>query len=267
MGPFLDSIGITDVVHQTSLIKEIVKVKRSLLPHLYRDLETIDVTTDGVTLKVFLELAEMILDKLPALGDDKTTAHVCKHIIKPATRKHKITYYQHIKRLDPSNVGVATVYICHAWSYLFVDVVDALRNHFQDAPDTYIWFDLFCINQHTFKAADHDHIWWDTILHPIIKNIGYTVMILSPWFDIVPLKRTWCLYELYCTIETNSRFEVAMSGSNFEIFMKTIATDSGIIIRIDRTDTRRFINDDAFRTDDDDDNDDDDNGSDIDDDE
>jgi len=49
--------------------------------------------------------------------------------------------------------------------------------------------------------------------------------------------------------------------------MKTIATDSGIIIRIDRTDTRRFINDDAFRTDDDDDNDDDDNGSDIDDDE
>jgi hypothetical protein len=236
MIPFLDSIGITDIVHQKSLMKEIVKVKRSLLPHLYRDLESIDITTNGVILKVFLQLAELIIDKLASSSsssssssciEDATTAYVCKHIIIPTTRKHQITYCQHVKRLDHNDVGVATVYICHAWSYLFIDVVDALRNHFQDAPDTYIWFDLFCINQHTFKAADHDHTWWGNILQPVIRNIGYTVMILSPWFDIVPLKRTWCLYELYCTIETNSRFEVAMSESNTEVFMKSIATDSG----------------------------------------
>ena len=230
MIPFLDSIGVTDVVHQKLMLKEIIKVKQSLLPHLYRDLEAIDFTTYGVTLKVFLQLADAIKEKLASSIDNATTAYVCKHIVIPTTRKHKITYCQHVKRLNHNDVGEATVYICHAWSYLFVDVVDALRNHFQDAPDTYIWFDLFCVNQHIFKAADHDHTWWGNILQPVIRNIGNTVMVLSPWFDIVPMKRTWCLYELYCTIVTNSRFEVAMSGSNSEVFMKSIAIDSGDLL-------------------------------------
>ena len=231
MIPFLDSIGVTDVVHQKLMLKEIIKVKQSLLPHLYRDLETIDFTTYGVTLKVFLKLADAIKEKLASSSiDNATTAYVCKHIIIPTTRKHKITYCQHVKRLNHNDVGEATVYICHAWSYLFVDVVDALRNHFQDAPDTYIWFDLFCVNQHIFKAIDHDHTWWGNTLQSLIESIGYTVMIVSSSSNLIPLKRTWCLYELYCTIVTNSRFEVAMSGSNLEVFLKSMANDSGNLL-------------------------------------
>jgi len=222
MIPFLDSIGVTDIVHQTIIAMEINKFKTRMKPFHHQ------FSRDGVRLKVFIDLIDQMGGR--STVGTMTTSDVGKSFIKTITSSASSSYCQHVKRHNHNDVGEATVYICHAWSYLFVDVVDALWNHFQDAPDTYIWFDLFCVNQHIFKAADHDHTWWGNILQPVIRNIGNTVMVLSPWFDIVPMKRTWCLYELYCTIVTNSRFEVAMSGSNLEVFLKSMANDSGSLL-------------------------------------
>jgi hypothetical protein len=222
MIPFLDSIGVTDVVHQTIIAMEINKFKTRMKPFDHQ------FSRDGVRLKVFTDLIDQMGGR--STVGTMTTSDVGKSFIKTSTSSASSSYCQHVKRHNHNDVGEATVYICHAWSYLFVDVVDALRNHFQDAPDTYIWFDLFCVNQHIFKAIDHDHTWWGNTLQSLIESIGYTVMIVSSSSNLIPLKRTWCLYELYCTIVTNSRFEVAMSGSNSEVFMKSIAIDSGDLL-------------------------------------
>lgn len=46
--------------------------------------------------------------------------------------------------------------------------------------------------------------------------------VLSPWNDPVPLTRGWCLFELYCTIITNSKFDIAMSDVTQKQFLQDI---------------------------------------------
>ena len=84
--------------------------------------------------------------------------------------------------------------------------------------------DLFIINQH--HSADIDSSWLSS-LRACIDSIGQTVMVLTtPWRKARPLSRGWCLFELYCTIVTNSSFEVAMSKSQRDDFLSTLSLES-----------------------------------------
>jgi hypothetical protein len=76
---------------------------------------------------------------------------------------------------DCNEVNAATVFISHAWKYTFLDVIDALVNHFQSTPDIIIWFDLFSNNQH--KAIDLDFHWWCNTFKSAIQAFGHTVMV------------------------------------------------------------------------------------------
>eukprot|EP01037_Dinobryon_pediforme_P026157 gene26157-28578_t len=98
--------------------------------------------------------------------------------------------------------------------------MEALQHHFREEPDVIIWFDLFSVNQHIEQDLNYD--WWSTSFKSAIKQFGRTVMVLAPWHDPIPFTRGWCLFELYCTIVTKSRFEIAMSSSNIDAFVKDI---------------------------------------------
>ena len=50
---------------------------------------------------------------------------------------------------------------------------------------------------------------------------------LSPWNDPTPFTRAWCLFEIYCSIGTGSKLDVAMSGRDMKEFQETIRTDTG----------------------------------------
>lgn len=120
--------------------------------------------------------------------------------------------------------GSATEFISHAWMSKFVDVMDALEHHFRDTPDVIVWMDLFSINQH--HSADIDSSWLSS-LRACIDSIGQAVMVLAtPRRKARPLSRGWCLFELYCTIVTNSSFEVAMSKSQRDDFLSTLSLES-----------------------------------------
>jgi len=121
-------------------------------------------------------------------------------------------------------VGPANVFVSHAWKYLFLDVLDALRQYFEQRRaaeaqrgDVFIWFDLFCNNQHS--ATELPFEWWTRTFSSNIRLIGNTVMILAPWQAPVTLKRAWCLYEIFCTVETQSRFDVAMCHGEIKDFI------------------------------------------------
>lgn len=108
-------------------------------------------------------------------------------------------------KLDPSVeadvVKPATVFISHAWNYNFLDVVDSLYHHFQDKSlysSTYIWLDIFSINQHD-ESVKGDFNWWNQTFKGAITQIAHTLLILSPWKDPLPLRRAWCLFEIFCT--------------------------------------------------------------------
>eukprot|EP00300_Choanocystis_sp_HF-7_P004465 c13451_g1_i1.p1 GENE.c13451_g1_i1~~c13451_g1_i1.p1 ORF type:complete len:817 (-),score=108.55 c13451_g1_i1:94-2544(-) len=157
-----------------------------------------------------------------------TTNDVCEAFVKPETQLSKSTYCDLlIASGQGDGVAKATVFISHAWKFLFLDVVDALCLHFRGEEDAVVlWFDLFSNNQHT--APTREFKWWCNTFLSAIKSFGRTVMVLSPWDDPVPLTRAWCLFELYAAIQTDSRFEIALPPTEDARFHREYAVKYGV---------------------------------------
>ena len=157
---------------------------------------------------------------------EMTTTDVCEMIIKPLVRDYRCSYCDYLRNVLGRDdcVGAAQVFISHAWKYTFVDVISSLEYHFVDRdPNVLIWFDLFSNNQIIAPALDF--IWWSSTFKSAIEDFGYVVVICLPWKNPEPFRRAWCLFEVYCAIVTNSRFEVAMSASEHDSFLLSIVDD------------------------------------------
>jgi hypothetical protein len=156
--------------------------------------------------------------------EDLTTTEVCEKFIKPVTESSESSYCEFLRELKHEAVAEATVFISHAWKYKFLEVVDSLAQHFLQTPEVVVWFDLFSNNQH--KAVELDFSYWATTFQSAIQRFGRTVMVLAPWDHPIPLTRAWCLWELYCTAQTQSKFEVAMTRSAQMHFIEDVLADS-----------------------------------------
>ena len=156
-----------------------------------------------------------------------STTEVNRQAQKPLTYYRQSSYCDMAKAAGDSGVKPAVVFISHAWKYIFLDVVEALQYHFRDEPDAVIWFDLFSNNQHS--APDLDFHWWSYTFKSAIKEFGRTVMVMAPWSNPIPLTRAWCLFEVYCTVETKSRFEVAMSSAEHFSFIHDVSTSYAVV--------------------------------------
>lgn len=157
-----------------------------------------------------------ILDFVALIPSDKligmTTTQVCQEYILPLTSKSKDSYCEMLKKQKGGSekVGFATVFVSHAWKYLFSDVVDTLKNYFRgNRRDELLWFDLFSNNQHLAVNLDFD--WWCGTFKSAIKDFGHFVLVLAPWQNPIPFTRAWCLFEIYCAISTDSSFNIAIS--------------------------------------------------------
>eukprot|EP01039_Chlorochromonas_danica_P006268 gene6268-6909_t len=161
---------------------------------------------NGVRLSSFHEFVEACggMDNLQGL----TTADVCARFVMPMTRSLRCSYCDLLDKTSHAAVGTATVFVSHAWQYLFLEVVETLQGYFMDNPDVVVWLDLFSHNQH--KATQSHFPWWCESFKSAIGQFGHTVMVLSSWQDPIPLRRTWCLYEVYCSAEQTARFDIAL---------------------------------------------------------
>ncbi|KAJ3065270.1 Kinesin light chain 3 [Podochytrium sp. JEL0797] len=108
----------------------------------------------------------------------------------------------------------------HAWEFKFLDVVNALSAFFADKQlnpfATAVWLDVFSVLQHNVQEMQFE--WLDTTFMEAIESIG-NVMILQPWSNPLPLRRSWCIYEVYAAHVTGSTFEIALSPSDAANFM------------------------------------------------
>ena len=149
----------------------------------------------------------------------KTTTDVNVQFQKEMTVASKLSYCDLLMQQQHPAVGVATVFISHAWKYEFLKVMDALEAFFQSEPDVLIWFDAFSVNQHKENLPFE---FWSVSFKSDVQDFGRTVMVLYPWNDPIPLTRGWCLFEVYSTIVTGSKFEVAMTESSKASFLMDI---------------------------------------------
>lgn len=154
-----------------------------------------------------------------------TTTQVCESIVKPLTSKLQLSLCELLIHEDNNGVAKANLFISHAWKFEFLDVIEAIFDHLQaeeQEEEPIIWFDLFSNNQH--QAINYPFEWWKNTFRSAINEFHRTIMIFVPWNNPIPLTRAWCIWELYCTISTNSSFEIAMSAQQKEKFINEIGS-------------------------------------------
>ncbi len=157
-----------------------------------------------------------------------TVSEVNEQFQTKLTSKAQCSYCQHLVNNGYGQyVKKGNVFISHAWKFLFLDTYDTLKDYFSARPYVTLWFDLFSNNQH--EAVDLDFSWWTNTFMSAIKNFGETVMVINPWYDPHPLRRAWCLYEIYSTVITGSKFSIALSKSDQKEFLAAIKSNPDAI--------------------------------------
>ena len=93
---------------------------------------------------------------------------------------------------------VADIFISHAWSCAVEDVVRAVvaqcKIEGRDPQQTYVWLDWMVMSQRRTRPEEVCEF-----LPGIIRRIGRVFFVAIPWEHPSPLRRSWCLFELFCS--------------------------------------------------------------------
>ena len=129
-------------------------------------------------------------------------------------------------------VGKPSHFLSHAWLYKILNVAGALAEFEASQPEgslqAFFWYDCFAIDEHATQALSQE--WWSTTFKEAIKEMGHTVMMLSPWDAPQPLTRAWCLWELFCTEITGSEFSICLGKDEEAAFTAALLEDAGSIL-------------------------------------
>lgn len=169
--------------------------------------------------------------RLPAVripAAELTTFEFCEQFIKPKTLSLNSGYHMTAKHTERAD---ATVFVSHAWKYSIADVLDQLLEIGEREPQTFFWFDILMVDQN--NAPLHPKEFWTKTFKSAITSIGRTIVVLSPWNDPVPLKRAWCLYELYCTMtSSNTKLEIALPASQKKDLKEAVLLDPDALLNV-----------------------------------
>ena len=183
----------------------------------------------GVHLGWFLAFAR---EQLPS-DASWTTGDFCERVVKPATAADRCSYVSLLEqtRLPGGAPVVArpTHFVSHAWRYRLASLAGALseltierewqaadetwsydgaRDDADAEPPIYIWLDVLCVNQHVHATEEFD--WWSSTFRAAIARVGRTVSVLAPWEAPVATTRAWCVWELFCTVDSDTPLEIVL---------------------------------------------------------
>eukprot|EP01036_Dinobryon_divergens_P061850 gene61850-biopygen30215 len=84
-------------------------------------------------------------------------------------------------------------------------MMNTLEDHFRSKPDIHVCIDSFTHGM-PFENGELD----EELYEKRIQEIGYVVLVMSPWNNIRFFRRTALLFELYAAIKHGCKVEVAM---------------------------------------------------------
>lgn len=134
------------------------------------------------------------------VGPAVTTADVVGRYVVPETVAHKCRY---IDAMPQAHVGRPNFFVSHKWSSPFRELVAGVDAYVQahpaystvDPTATYLWVDIFIINQHSDQKQQQEHL---GNLHQAIDACTSTLLLLDQ--KGLVLTRIWCLYEVWNTL-------------------------------------------------------------------
>ena len=157
--------------------------------------------------------------------ESTTTKDIVEKILSPPTTKGKDSLADYVRKLNPAVVGKASVYICYSSSMLFKEFMESLIHYFEksgEGDDVIVWIDFVSWNKHLQPSAELSEEWFTNTLKSMISSVDKIVLIQSPWNSFLPLKRTWCLWELFCALDTRRTLAVAMTAESENEVIRSI---------------------------------------------
>jgi hypothetical protein len=85
--------------------------------------------------------------------------------------------------------------------------------------------DIFTINQHPNRFFE-DSAAIERTLHLMVAVPGRMLFVLHPWNDPLPLKRCWCLYEVYTCLNNGGQLAVGLSEKDSSQFYDALQVTS-----------------------------------------
>ena len=104
------------------------------------------------------------------------------------------------------------------------------------SPEAFFWYDCFAIDQHECQYPDpakpkKSSEWWSSKFVQAIGSIGSTVMMMSPWDAPTPLRRSWYLWELYCTVATGSELSICLGPAEEAALEAALLADPKALLK------------------------------------
>ena len=169
---------------------------------------------------------QMLRDFSYEWQDDKqtlTAADMCTLFVKPATAATRTSLVVLLQEAqDEQGVpwcGIPTHFVSYAWSYKMALLLDILEQYELENPPAkgethYYFIDQLSLNQHTFVGvtAEADEVALQKRIIASLTgqmiNSGHVLVCLHPWHNPVPLRRSWCLFELYVALEAKMKLSM-----------------------------------------------------------
>ena len=153
----------------------------------------------GISLKWFNNYVNTSLDN-EQLSMMTTTE--LNPFVKELTKEKELSVVEYLVDVGKTEFvkDVADCFISHAWRYQLKQLIEALNSissYSNGENDVFIWLDILCINQHKADRQEYPVEFWKNTFHQSISDIGKTISILQPWDNPIPLRRAWCIWELY----------------------------------------------------------------------
>lgn len=114
-------------------------------------------------------------------------------------------------------------FVSYARQTSFSKFVEALDHYFEslkevDRDQVFVWIDMFCANQAILskEIGEEDALSLTSdqlskCLHDTISKFSRKVLVFEDWKDPAPLKRIWCVWELFGVALANQDVSIAMT--------------------------------------------------------
>jgi len=159
--------------------------------------------------------------------NDNLNGYVNQFHIKKQSEKDKLAYCERERNNDSCHVGEATVFVSWFLQTPLVTLISALEEYLKQEKlpqDTKFWVCDFCIRQQLAKEDLKR-------LGDCVCAIGQTVLLMEPWENSQPLRRAYCIKEIYHTQVGYAKFDVVMSSTQQESFDKALIEDCSSIAK------------------------------------
>eukprot|EP00041_Stephanoeca_diplocostata_P026847 m.731430 g.731430 ORF g.731430 m.731430 type:complete len:685 (-) comp23058_c1_seq3:208-2262(-) len=197
----------------------------------------------GVSIALVKYIRAELRRKFPDTYMTMTTTDVSSALILPLTaniaggskQKSYVNYIKENSTMFQNSVCTAplqpaTIFVSHAWQYGFMAASEVMINYAtEQSTPQYFWLDLFSNSQHDTSQRPYE--WWETVFKTTIGKIGSVLLIMMPWNNPAPLKRAWCLFEIFCSIEENTKLALRLPEGQQDELVSSLSTGDSIVLQ------------------------------------